>query len=105
MSPKLYVSRNPLASARRVGDETLVMFAPSSTLFTLDETASLIWEAADGVTPLDQVVANRICSNFDVQPETALRDAEKVVQGLAIHGVLIVSDEPIPQHRALPADD
>ena len=101
MKGKLYVARSPLASARRLGDETLVMSTPNSTLFTLNAIASLIWEAADGVTPLDQVVANKICSEFDVEPETALLDAEAVVKDLAAHGVLELSDLPMPGRGVL----
>lgn len=96
MKSKLYVARSPSATARRLGDETLVMSAPNSTLFTLNEIASLIWEAADGVTPLDRVVADKICSSFDVEPETALLDAETVVKNLAARGVLLISDRPMP---------
>jgi hypothetical protein len=104
MKAKLYVARSPLASARRLGDETLVMFAPNSTLFTLNEVASLIWEAADGVTPLDQIVADKICSSFDVEPEAALLDAEAAVKNLATHGVLSVSDRPIAGAIELPGN-
>jgi|SRR5579864_7179653 len=95
MKNNLYVARSPSVSARRMGDEIVVMSAPNSTLFTLNEVASLIWEAADGVTPLDQIVADKICSSFDVEPEAALLDAKAVVRNLAIHGVLTVSDRPI----------
>jgi Coenzyme PQQ synthesis protein D (PqqD) len=101
MKNRLYVARSPLASARRLGDQTLVMSAPNSILFTLNEIASLIWEAADGVTPLDQVVANKICSEFDVEPETAQLDAEAVVKDLAAHGILVLSDLPMPGRGVL----
>ena len=104
MRSTLYVARNPLASSRRLGDEILVMFAPNSTLFTLNEIASLIWEAADGVTPLDQVVANDICSTFDVGPESAFLDAEAVVKNLAACGVLLMSDRPMGGPNELPED-
>ena len=96
MKNRLYVARSPLTTARRLGGATLVMATTTSTLFTLNEIASLIWEAADGVTPLDQVVADKICSGFDVEPETALLDAETVVKNLAARGVLLISDRPIP---------
>lgn len=95
MKSKVYVARSPSATARRLGGEILVMSAPNSTLFTLNEIASLIWEAADGLTPLDQFIADKICDSFDVEPETALLDAEAVVMDLAAHGVLFVSDRPM----------
>ena len=56
MSKKRYVSRTTAIAARALGDETMVMSAANSTLFTLDEVATVIWEAADGVTPLEEIV-------------------------------------------------
>ena len=46
-----YIARSTAIAARALGDETMIMSATNSTLFTLDEVASVIWEAADGVTP------------------------------------------------------
>jgi hypothetical protein len=96
----LYISRNAAAAARALGEETMVMSAADSTLFTLNEVASVIWEAADGVTPLEEIVANGICAQYDVAPEVALEDAEALVKGLAEHGILVLSDQPlIPSSR------
>lgn len=91
----LYVARNTAAAARAVGEETMVMSAADSTLFTLNEVASVIWEAADGVTPLEEIVANKICAQYDVAPEVALKHAKALVEGLAEHGILVLSDQPL----------
>lgn len=90
-----YVARSKAIAARALGDETMVMSSTNSTLFTLDEVASVIWEAADGVTPLDEIVAHKICTQYDVAPEVALKDAEAVVEDLAGHGILLLSDQPL----------
>lgn len=96
----LYVSRNAAAASRALGDGTMVMSAADSTLFTLNEVASVIWEAADGVTPLEEIVAGKICAQYDVAPEVALKDAEALVKGLAEHGILICSEQPlVPSSR------
>ena len=100
MSEKCYVARSSKIAARMMGDEMMIMLAPDSTLFTLNEVASVIFNAADGITPLEAIVAERVCSEFDVELEVALRDAEYVVKELAGHGVLLVSDKPITQPRA-----
>ena len=92
-----YVARSTAIAARALGDETMVMSATNSTLFTLNEVASVIWEAADGVTPLDEIVANKICTQYDIAPEVALKDAETLVEGLAGHGLLLLSDQPLVQ--------
>jgi hypothetical protein len=95
MKNNRYVARSKAIAARAIGDQTMVMSATNSTLFTLDEVASVIWEAADGVTPLDEIVANKICAQYDITPEAALKDAEALVEGLAEHGILVVSDQPL----------
>jgi coenzyme PQQ synthesis protein D (PqqD) len=95
MKNNRYVARSKAIAARAIGDETMVMSATNSTLYTLDGVASVIWEAADGVTPLDEIVANKICAQYDITPEAALKDAEALVEGLAEHGILLVSDQPL----------
>ena len=95
MTKSRYVARSTAIASRALGDETMVMSAINSTLFTLNEVASVIWAAADGVTPLDRIVADKICSRFDVTPEAALKDAEALVEDLASHGILLLSDEPL----------
>ena len=97
MNNKRYVARSTAIAARVLGDETMVMSAVSSTLFTLDEVATVIWESADGVTPLEDIVTNKICTQYDIAPEIALKDAEGLVEGLAKHGLMVLSDTPITQ--------
>ena len=90
-----YVARSKAIAARAIGDETMVMSATNSTLFTLDEMASVIWAAADGVTPLEEIVAKKICPEYDVTPEVALHDARAFVEQLAEHGSLLLSEQPV----------
>ena len=96
-----YIARSPAVAARRLGDEMVVMSALDSTLFSLSEVAAVLWEAADGRTPLDHIVGERICTAFAVDEETALRDAEVFVRALAAHGILLVSGEPMESPDAL----
>ena len=100
MNSKCYVARSTAIAARVLGDETMVMSATNSTLFTLDEVATVVWESADGATPLDEIVTNKICTQFDVTPEVALKDAENLVEQLVEHGLLLLSDKPIVQSAA-----
>jgi len=102
MSDKPYVARSTMIAARVLGDETMVMSATNSTLFTLDEVATVIWESADGVTPLEEIVKQKVCAQYDVPLEVALKDAEALVEQLAGHGLLLLSDRPIPQSSASP---
>lgn len=91
-----YIARRPRVAARLVGDEMMVMSGRDSTLFSLNPTATLLWQAADGITPLDQIVERDICATFDVNAATALQDAEALVADLARHGILVASPTPVP---------
>ena len=91
-----YVSRSHSVAARELAGEMMIMSATDSTLFSLNETATLIWNAADGKTSLRDIVENQICQEFDVAPEIAYRDAETLVASLAELGILHLSAEPRP---------
>jgi hypothetical protein len=96
MNGKRYVARSSEIAARRLGDEMMIMSGRDSTLFTLNAVATVIWEASDGSTALDEIVEHRICTVFEIEPSAALRDAEDLVEELAGHGILLLSDEPFP---------
>jgi hypothetical protein len=89
-----YVSRSHSVAARELAGEMMIMSATDSTLFSLNETATLIWNAADGKTSLREIVENKICPEFDIDPETAYRDAESLVSNLVSLGILQLSSEP-----------
>lgn len=101
MSEK-YIARSSAIAARVVGGEMMIMSAADSTFFTLNETATLVWQAADGITPLSRIVAEKVCSEYDIDPEIAIRDAEHFVEELSRHGILISSDRPIPPNNSVP---
>jgi hypothetical protein len=82
----------------------MIMSAVDSTFFTLNEVATLIWQAADGRTPLSEIVTRKICPEFDVNPDQAGRDAEQFVNDLSQHGILLVSEQPITNSAASPPE-
>ena len=90
-----YIARSRNVAARLLGDEMIMMSAADSTLFNLNAVAAVIWQAADGTTPLSEIVQEKICSEFEVEFAEALRDAEQFVSDLAAHGILLVSEAPI----------
>ena len=92
---RLYVARNPKVATRGLGGETMIMSGRDSTLFTLNPTATILWQSADGKTPLDEIVEKRICAEFEVEPAEALEDAETLARELARHEILQISPEPI----------
>jgi predicted RecB family endonuclease len=94
MNP-LYIARTTEIAARALGDEMMIMSARDSTLFSLNDVASILWQAADGRTPLQEIVEQRVCTEFDVEPTEALKDAEEFARELAAVGILLISDQPI----------
>ena len=90
-----YIARSTAIAARMIGGEMMIMSAVDSTFFALNEVGTLIWQSADGQTPLSEIVRKRICEDFDVTPEEAQRDAGQFVAELSQHGILLVSGQPI----------
>jgi hypothetical protein len=91
----IYIARSSAIAARALAGEMMVMNSADSTFFTLNEVATAIFQAADGQTPLRDIVRNRICEEFDIDPEEAQADAKKFVTELSGHGILLVSNQPL----------
>jgi hypothetical protein len=90
-----YILKSTAIASRTLGGETMVMSVVDSTFFSLNEVAGVIWQAADGKTPLSEIISRNICPQFDVEPEQAAQEAAQFVNELAEHGILLVSDQPI----------
>jgi len=99
-----YIARSSAIAARMLGGEMMIMSAVDSTFFTLNQVATIIWQAADGHTPLSEIVAARVCQEFDVDTDTAERDAEQFVNELSQHGILMVSEQPIGDSSPSPQE-
>lgn len=95
--PERYIARSSEIAARMLGGEMMVMSTKDSTFFTLNDVATVIWQAADGRTPLSEIVANKVCQQFDVDEERARRGADRFVDELSRHGILSVSEHPLVQ--------
>jgi Coenzyme PQQ synthesis protein D (PqqD) len=95
--PETYIARSSSIAARALAGEMMVMNAVDSTFYTLNDVATAIWQAADGRTPLSEIVRTRICEQFDIELEQAQKDAEGFVADLSQHGILLVSSQPIPE--------
>jgi hypothetical protein len=89
-----YILRSKTVAARVLGGEMMIMSAVDSRLFSLSDVATVIWEAADGRTPLSEIVTKRVCAQFDVPADVAYRDAEQLVEALASRGILSISNQP-----------
>lgn len=101
-----YIARSSAIAARALAGEMMIMNSLDSTFFTLNEVATAIWQAADGRTPLREIVRSRVCEQFDIDPDQAQKDAEQFVADLSQHGILLVSEQPLinPSAAAPPGE-
>lgn len=98
----MYIARSKAVAARVLDGEMMIMSARDSTLFTLNPVATFIWQAADGSSTLQEIVEHKVCAEFDVGPDAAMKDAESFVAELADHGILLISEGPISAPQAAP---
>lgn len=92
---EMYISQSGAIAARTLGDDTIIMSTLDSTVFMLNSVGTAIWNAADGKTPLSQIVRDRVCSEFDVSGDEAYTDAKEFASQLVEHGILHISDAPV----------
>jgi len=103
MSTK-YIAKSSAIASRLLGGEMMVMSAADYTFFTLNPVDTVVWQAADGLTPLSEIVAHHVCTQFEVDPETAYRDVERFVDELSHYGILKVSEQPFADSAASPTE-
>jgi hypothetical protein len=90
------ITRGERLAARRVGDELVILSADDSSLYVLNELGSLLWEAADGQTPLREIVETVVCPEFDIDADTALADALDFLKQLEGFGVVALTPDEAP---------
>ena len=79
----IYIARGTKLAGRKLKQQMIIMTARDSVLSSLNELGTAIWDAADGVTPLEEIVERKVCAEYDVDRTEALKDAEEFVQDLA----------------------
>lgn len=98
-----YLSQNPDTPARTIDGEAIVITPHDSTLHTLNETATFIWDRADGTKTLEEI-AQEMLEAFEVDEATLREDALAFVEEAIEKGLMISSDEPMPlEARISPA--
>jgi Coenzyme PQQ synthesis protein D (PqqD) len=88
-----YVTRNSRTAWRVYDGEAVILLADDSTLNTLNPVGTLIWESADGTTPVSALV-DRVCAEFDVEAARAERDVSAFIDKLHQRGLLEISATP-----------
>ena len=88
-----YIAQNPDTPARTIDGEAIVITPHDSTLHTLNETATYIWDRANGTRTLEQI-AEEMLDAFDIDADTLRADALAFVETAVEKGLILASEEP-----------
>lgn len=88
MTPVTY-KKNPHTAGRIIEGLAFVVTPDNNRLHTLNGTATYLWQqATDGLTA--EAAAERLSAHYQVDRETALRDADACLRDLVARQILIV---------------
>ena len=79
--------QTPGLPARNIGGEAVVITPADSRVHELNPVATLIYEACATGATLDELTV-RVTEAFEVTPEQARHDAERLLGGLVVLGLL-----------------
>lgn len=78
--------------AYTVVDEEAVLVSPvDSSMYWLNPVASRIWEMSDGRHSVTEM-ANELCTEFDVDYDSALRDTSAMIDSFTAKQLMTLSD-------------
>lgn len=90
-----YPAQNPDTPARTVEGEAIVITPEDSTLHTLNETATFIWDRADGTRTLE-AITQEMLETYEVEEQILRTDAQEFVTLAVEKGLMIIHDQPSP---------
>lgn len=76
---------------RQLGEETIFLSPAGDEIHSLDAVGTFLWQQFDGTNDLQRVL-DRLCEEYDVDPERARRDLIEFVRELVERKLLIVED-------------
>ena len=87
MLTKCFIKESDFVT-RCIGGETILVpvrshVADLDSIYTLNESGTLIWDLIDGCTSVSQIV-EAICSAYDVAPEEAATDVVELLSSLEV---------------------
>lgn len=83
-------TRNTQLAWREIDGEIVIISPEDSQVHELNETAALIWKAADGAQSVDEIAAG-VAAQFDVALETARADVAELIVHLAGKHLLLTA--------------
>ncbi len=73
---------------QEVEQQAVLLDIESGEYFSLNDVGKRVWDLCDGTRTVAQV-ADTICSEYDVPPETALDDTGVLLEHLAGAGLVV----------------
>ena len=89
----MYIRQNPDTPARTIDGEAIVITPEDSTLHTLNDTATYIWDRADGTRTLE-AIAGEMLEEFEVDAATVKTESLAFVEDAVKRGLMLASDRP-----------
>ena len=89
----MYLRQNPDTPARTIDGEAIVITPDDSTLHTLNDTATYIWDRADGTRTLS-AIAQEMLAEFEVNEATVKAQSLLFVEDAVTRGLMLASDLP-----------
>jgi hypothetical protein len=81
--------RNPQIAARVIDGQAFVVTPDDNRLHTLNETATCLWRLSQTGMTAD-AAATALTEEFEIDLETARRDAERCLEDLVTRQILVV---------------
>ena len=73
---------------QEVEGQSVLLDIDSGEYFSLNEVGGRVWELCDGSRSV-AVIAEVLCAEYDVPPETAIADARELLESLAGAGLVV----------------
>jgi hypothetical protein len=89
-----FPAQNPDTPARTIDGEALVITPTDSRLHALNETATFVWDRAQGRQTLESILGE-LMSTYAVSEKEARADVEAFVNEAVDKGLLLLHAEPI----------
>ena len=88
-----YVLPDKKIHCRIIDGETVILNLKDNAFYFLNPMGSFIWNLADGKTKVNKII-DAVLKEFDVDYETAEKDASSFINKLSKTGVLSLYDKP-----------
>ena len=88
-----YPTRSEAVAFRIIEGEAVLLSLEAGVYYTLNEVGRVAWELLDGRNSTDAVVS-AICTEYDVEEETARRDVDELLNDLVNEGLIELHDNP-----------